>query len=160
MKQKSTLFLKAVIVIFGLAVLALCVFALPTLFHGPVAAYPGMPYAETFIGIIMYAAAIPFYIALYQGFKLLNYIDANKAFSEWSVKSLGIIKYCAIAVSVLYFGMLPFLYPMVQVEDSPGLMLFATVFATAPLVIAVFAAVLQKLLRSAIDLKSENDLTV
>ena len=39
-------------------------------------------------------------------------------------------------------------------------MILGLVVAGAPLVIAVFAAVLQRLLRNAIDMKSENDLTV
>ncbi|MGH8412139.1 MAG: DUF2975 domain-containing protein [Pseudomonas sp.] len=34
------------------------------------------------------------------------------------------------------------------------------VLTFAPLAIAIFAAVIQKVLRSAIDIKSENDLTV
>ena len=41
----------------------------------------------------MYVAAIPFFVALYQAFKLLSYIDKNQAFSELSVKALKKIKY-------------------------------------------------------------------
>jgi len=50
--------------------------------------------------IIMYAAAIPFYTALYQAFKLLNYIDKNQAFSQISVKALMNIKRCAITIQI------------------------------------------------------------
>ena len=42
----------------------------------------------------------------------------------------------------------------------PGMIVIGLVLIFACLVIAVFAAVLQKLLRSAIDMKQEIDLTV
>ncbi|MGO4375941.1 DUF2975 domain-containing protein, partial [Paenibacillus sp. MCAF20] len=45
-------------------------------------------------------------------------------------------------------------------DDAPGIILVGMVLIFASLVIAVFAAVLQKLLKEAIDIKSENDLTV
>jgi ABC-type tungstate transport system substrate-binding protein len=52
------------------------------------------------------------------------------------------------------------LYPIADADDAPGLIIIGAAIACAPVVIAVFAAVLERLLQSAIDLKSENDLTV
>ena len=49
---------------------------------------------------------------------------------------------------------------MAEVDDAPGLILVGMVLIFASMVIAVFAAVLQRLLQEAIDIKSENDLTV
>jgi hypothetical protein len=40
----------------------------------------------------------PFFVALYQAFKVLGYIRQNKTFSQVTVKPLRIIKYCAIAI--------------------------------------------------------------
>ena len=108
----------------------------------------------------MYVSAIPFFVALYQAFKLLSYIDKNKAFSELSVKALKNIKYCAITISGLYVAVIPFFYIIAEVDDAPGLILIGMVFIFASFVIAVFAAVLQRLLQDAIDIKSENDLIV
>ncbi len=108
----------------------------------------------------MYATAIPFFFALYQAFKLLSYIDKNKAFSELSVKALKNIKYCAITISILYAVGMPFFYLIAEEDDAPGLIVIGLVIIFASMVIAVFAAVLQKLLKEAIDIKSENDLTV
>ena len=108
----------------------------------------------------MYASAIPFYFALYQAFKLLSYIDKNKAFSELSVKALKNIKYCAITISILYVLGMPLFYLMAERDDAPGIILIGLVIIFASMVIAVFAAVLQRLLQEAIDIKSENDLTV
>ena len=53
--------------------------------------YPDIAYIKYLVFINLYATAIPYYFALYQTFRLLNYIDKNNAFSELSVKALKIL---------------------------------------------------------------------
>lgn len=154
MKQGSTLFLKAVLVVLGLSGLAFCAIALPA---GISSDNTGL-YRPILIG--MYVPAIPFFIALFQTWKLLNYIDTNKAFSQASVLALKNIKYCALVFSALFIFGLPFIFNAADKDDAPGAIVIGLLLATAPLVIAVFAAVLQRLLQNAIEIKSENDLTV
>jgi hypothetical protein len=158
MKQRSTLFLKIAVFIIGTPVLTLCIFGLPWLANNPV--NPDYAHILYPILIIMYVSVIPFFVALYQAFKLLSYIDKNKAFSEISVKALNKIKYCAITISGLYVVGMPFFYILAELDDAPGIILIGLVVIFASMVIAVFAAVLQRLLQEAIDIKSENDLTV
>ncbi|CAM3105921.1 DUF2975 domain-containing protein [Filibacter tadaridae] len=160
MKQGSTLFLKAAVFLIGTPVLALCIFGLPMLAKEAAESNSVFVYVLYGILIIMYVSAIPFFVALYQAFKLLIYIDKNKAFSEISVKSLKNIKYCAITISGLYVAGMPFFYIFAEFDDAPGVILVGMLFIFAPMVIAVFAAVLQRLLQEAITIKSENDLTV
>src|SRR5678809_1642134 len=45
-----------------------------------------------------YLASIPFFVALYQAFKVLGYIGQNKAFSQATVKALRTIKFCALTI--------------------------------------------------------------
>ncbi|MFD1039421.1 DUF2975 domain-containing protein [Virgibacillus byunsanensis] len=158
MKRGTTLFLKIAVFLIGIPVLILSIFGLPWLANNPV----NPDYAHILYPILigLYGSVIPFFAALYQAFKLLSYIDKNKAFSELSVKSLQKIKFCAITISGLYVVMLPFVYLVAELDDAPGLIIIGTVPAFASLVIAVFAAVLQRLLQEAIDIKSENDLIV
>lgn len=102
---------------------------------------------------------MPFYYALYQTFHLLRSIDRNTAFSDISVKALKNIKICAIAISGLYVLGMPLFRLIARKLDPPvGFMGLAIIFAS--LVIAVFAAILQRLLQEAIHIKSENELTV
>jgi len=158
MKRSSTIFLKLAVFLMGLPVLALAVFGV---FH--VTNHPANPdYANILYPavLIMYLSILPFFVALYQAFNLLTYIDKNNAFSNLSVKALKKIKVCAITISGLYVLMLPFVYMVAEKDDAPGLILFGMIPIFASMVIAVFAAVLQKLLKEAINLKSENDLTV
>ncbi|MEC1685275.1 DUF2975 domain-containing protein [Bacillus mojavensis] len=155
----NTLFRIAVILI-GIPVLALCIFLVPEIANFAAELYPDISYLKYLVYIDLYAAAIPFYFALYQAFTLLSYIDRNKAFSELSVRALKKIKYCAITISLLLVAGMPFFYLIAEMDDAPGIILIELVLIFASMVIAVFAAVLQRLLQEAIDIKSENDLTV
>ncbi|PLS01805.1 DUF2975 domain-containing protein [Neobacillus cucumis] len=159
-KRGSTTFLKVIIFLAGIAVLALCIFLVPKIGNFAGELYPHFTYMKSLVLIDMYAAAIPFYFALYQAFKLLSYIDKNQAFSELSVKALKKIKFCAITISTLYLLGMPLYYLMAKKVDPPSIIPIGLVIIFASKVIAVFAAVLQRLLQEAINIKSENDLTI
>lgn len=158
MKQYSTIFLRIAVIIIGIPVLALCIFGLYWLTKNPT----NPNYAHILYPVIIgiYVSAIPFFGALYQALRLLSYIDKNKAFSELSVKALRNIKYCANIISIVYVVILPFVYLVAEKDDAPGLIIMGMVPIFASMAIGVFAAVLQRLLQDAIDIKSENDLTV
>lgn len=160
MKRGSTLFLKATVILMGIPVLALCVFVIPKIAELAADLYPEMSSIKYLVMIDLYATAIPFYFALYQAFKLLSFIDRNIAFSEFSVRALMKIKYSAIVYSGLYVLGMPLFYMVGERDDAPGVILIGMLLVFAPLVVAVFAAVLQMLLQDAIEIKSENDLTV
>ncbi|MCU5299725.1 DUF2975 domain-containing protein [Bacillus paranthracis] len=160
MKQGSTLFLKTAVILMGIPVLAMCIFLVPKIGNFTAELYPDIAYIKYLVFINLYATAIPYYFALYQTFKLLNYIDKNNAFSELSVKALKNIKYSALAISVLYVLGMPLFYLVAERDDAPGIIVIGMIIIFASMVIAVFAAVLQRLLKDAIDIKSENDLTV
>ena len=158
MERGTTLFLKVAIFLIGITVLAMCVFLLPWLANDTAEMYPEFAYLQYPILIGLYITAIPFFIALYQALKLLNYIGNNNAFSELSVKALKHIKYCAVTISILY--VIGIIFLISQNASHPGIVLIGlTIFFTS-VVIAVFTAVLQKLLKNALEIKSENDLTV
>ena len=154
MKRGSTIFLKGVVILIGLIVLALCIFGLPRI----IGSINMGGYDPILLG--MYVTAIPFYIALYQALKLLSYIDRNIVFSDLSVKALNYIKYSAITISALYVAGMPYIYYVANEDDAPGVILIGLVIIFASFVIATAAAVFQRLLQNAIDIKSENDLTV
>lgn len=159
MKQFTTHFLKLAVIFIGIPVLALCIFFVPKLAFA-VSDFLKINYLKYIIYTILYGGAIPFYFALYQVFKLLSYIDKNKAFSELSVIALKKIKYCAISICSIHLLGLPLFYFVADKDDAPGLIFVGTVIPFASMVITVFAAVLERLLQEAINIKSENDLTV
>ncbi|MCT1902942.1 DUF2975 domain-containing protein [Oceanobacillus sojae] len=158
MKRGTTVFLKITVLLIGATVLALCIFLLPWLANYSVKMFPEYAYLQYPVLIGLYVTAIPFFIALYQALRLLSCIDNNNAFSELSVKALQNIKYDAIVISALYIiGAVSLLLLNAL---HPGIALIGLTIILASAVIAVFAEVLQRLLRNALDMKSENDLTV
>jgi hypothetical protein len=159
-KRGSTLLLKAAVCAIGIATLAICIFGVPSIGRGIVAEFPGGPYSPLAITIVLYLTAIPFFIALGQTLRILHLIDKNNAFSQASLKALRCIKYCGIVIGVLYALGLPLFLHIAESDDAPGVMVVGMIIAAAPIVIGVFAAVLERLLENAIDIKSENDLVV
>ena len=113
-------------------------------------------YWDPFIAYI-YVASIPFFVALYQAFKLLGYIGQNKAFSPSSVKALRTIKYCAIIQSILIVMAALYIRISVKDDDPAGFIAVGIVATFISIVIATVAAVFEKLLQSAVDIKSESE---
>jgi len=165
MKKISTIFLQVVVVLIGIAALAIMI-RFP-LTEGRAANLDLFSiYADPFI-IYGYLASIAFFVALYQAFKLLGYIRQNKVFLFNSVKALRNIKYCAIVLSVLiviaaiYIRISFALHAEGAQDDDPaGFIAVSIVAAFISIVVATAAAVFEKTLQSAAYIKSENDLTV
>ncbi|MGA9225768.1 MAG: DUF2975 domain-containing protein [Mesobacillus sp.] len=158
--KRETFFLKVVVFLMGLPVLALSIFVLPEIAEFFAELNPKLDFLQYPFLIGLYVTVLAFFAALYQTLRLLSYIDKNEAFSDLSVMALKKIKYCAITISALFVIFMPLIYLMAEVDDAPGIILIGLVIIFGSMVIAVFAAVLQKLLKNAIDIKSENDLTV
>lgn len=154
MKQGATIFLRGTVLLIGAIVLALCIFVLPQ----AISSDNTGNYRPILLG--MYIPAIPLFVALYQTLKLLRYIDKDKVFSDASVSALKYIKSCALIISTLFAAGMPYIFYVADKDDAPGVAALGFVIIFASFVIAVAAAVFQRLLQNAIDIKSENDLTV
>ncbi|MED4599032.1 DUF2975 domain-containing protein, partial [Bacillus subtilis] len=121
MNRMSTIFLKIALVLIGIPILALCIFLVPKVANYSAELFPNIAYIKYLVFIYLYVTAIPFYFALYQAFKLLSYIDKNKAFSGLSVRALKNIKYCAVTISIFYAAGMPVFYLMAEIDDAPGI---------------------------------------
>lgn len=150
MKDKYILFLRITLILIAMPVLILCVFWVPTM----------MGYLPNIVVVILYLTALIYFYALSNASNILTRIDKKDVFSNISLNLLTKIKYSAIAIYMLYVITLPFLYPIAEVDDAPGLLAFPLIIIFASIVISVFAAVLEKLLAEVIKLKNENDLTI
>src|SRR3972149_10254973 len=158
MKKGSTLFLKVVILLIAIGALIGMLWFPQT--EGRATNLDLISiYADPLI-IYTYIASIPFFIGLYQAFKLLNLIDANKAFSQGAVNTLKNMKFASL--SLIGFIALAEVYIrfFVHGDDPAGPTAIGILASFAAAVIATAAAVFQKNLQNAVDLKSENDLTV
>ena len=156
MKKISTIFLQVVVVLIGIAALAIMI-RFP-LTEGRAANLDLFSiYADPFI-IYGYLASIAFFVALYQAFKLLGYIRQNKLFLFNSVKALRNIKHSAIVLSVLiaiaaiYIRISFALHAEGAQDDDPAGFIAVSIVATfISIVVATAAAVFEKTLQSAVD---------
>lgn len=158
MKKGSTLFLKFVIFLLAIGALAGLIWFPQT--EGRSANLDLFSiYADPFI-IYIYIASIPFFVGLYQAFRLLNLIDGNKAFSQAAVNTLRNMKFAALILIGAIIVAMVFIRFFANGDDSAGPTALGIVATFAVGVIATAAAVFQRLLQNAVDIKSENDLTV
>ena len=158
MKFGATLFLRVVLVLFGIGALALLLWEPHLEGRNAHATVFEIYFKDPFLAYA-YVAAIPFFVGLYQGFKVLGYAGRNKEFSPSAVRSVRTIKYCAIAIIgfvaigevIIMFG---------NSDDRAGGVVMGAFFFFASIVVATATAVLERALQNAVDMKSENDLTV
>ena len=158
MKRSSTTFLQTVLVLIGVGALAVMLWephiegrnAHATLFE--------IYFKDPFLAYA-YIASIPFFVGLYQTFKVLVYVRENKTFSQATVKALRTIKYCAITIIGFVAAGLIFLVSADK-DDRPAGVFMRILITFASVVIATAAGMFERILQNAVDLKSENDLTV
>src|SRR5258706_10306754 len=158
MKKGSTLFLKVVILLIAIGALMWLIWFPQT--EGRATNLDLISiYTDPFI-IYGYIASIPFFFGLYQAFKLLNLIDAKKAFSQGAVNTLKNMKFASLSLIGFIVLALFYIRFFVHGDDPAGPTMLGIIVTFAVIVIATACAVFQKLLQNAVDMKSENDLTV
>ena len=159
MKKISITFLQVVIVLIG--IVALIVMIRFPMTEGRAKNLDLFSiYFDPFI-LYGYASSIAFFVALYKAFKLLGYIGQNKLFSPTSVKTLRSIKYCAIILSILIVTAGLYIMIFHHKDDDPaGFLAMCIIVTFISIAVATAVAVLEKLLQNAVDMKSENDLTI
>jgi hypothetical protein len=158
MKKTSIIFLQIVIALIGAGALALLLWephlegvnAHATLFE---------MYSDPFI-VLVYIGSIPFFTALYQAVKVLGYVGQNKVFSQPAVKALRNIKYCALAIIGFVAAEETFIMLNHGNDDAAGGIFMGLLVTFGSIVIAAAAAMFERILQKAVDIKSENDLVV
>ena len=157
-KRGSTTFLKVIIFLIGIAVLAVCIFLLPEAARRDAIERPG-DYSLYPLLVCAYGICITFSVALYQVFKLLTYIEKNNAFSELSLQSLKVVKKCAF--TVIFFILLAIVYLRVHAQftgdDAAGPISLSLMGILVTSIIAAIVDALQKPLKNLPDIKSKND---
>ena len=160
MKRVSTNFLQVVIALLGVGVLALLLWEPHLEGRNVNATLFEIYFKDPFLAYI-YLAFVPFFVGLYQAFKILGYARRNEIFSQHSVRALRIIKYGAMTTALFIVGAEAYIFIFVRGTDdvAGGVMMGAfIIFVSA--IIATAAAVFERILQNAVEIKSENDLTV
>src|SRR5262245_48257668 len=159
MKRSSTIFLQGVVILIGIGALALLLWEPQVEGRNAHATNFEIYFKDPFLALA-YTGSIPFFIALYQAFKVLGYVRQNKTFSQTTVKRLRTIKYCA--VTIIGFVAVEEIFIMLNhgSDDPAGGVFIGILITFGSIVVATAAAVCERILQNAVDIKSENDLTV
>ncbi|MEZ5014403.1 MAG: DUF2975 domain-containing protein [Chitinophagales bacterium] len=108
-----------------------------------------------------YATSVGFFVALLKVFKLLGAIGRDELFTLASVKKVRSMKYCAIIVGVMVIGAGVYIRLFHDPADDPaGFLGMSFLGAFVSAVVAIALSVFEKVLQRAVDMRSENDLTI
>ena len=154
MKRVSTIFLQVVIALLGVGVLAALLWEPQVEGRNVHATQFEIYFKDPFLAYI-YLAFVPFFVAIYQAFKLLGYARRNEIFSQPSVRALRIIKYCAMTTALFIVGAEAYIFIFVRGTDdvAGGVMMGAfIIFVSA--IITTAAAVFERILQNAVEIKS------
>jgi hypothetical protein len=160
MKRGSTIFLQMVVLLFGIGVLVFLLWE-PHLEGRNVNSTLFEIYFKDPFLAYLYLAFVPFFVGLYQGFRILGFAGRNEIFSQRSVKALRIIKYCALITAIFIVGAEAYIFIVISgTDDIAGGVMMGVFVILACAVVGTAAAVFERILQNAVDIKSENDLTV
>ena len=158
MKKRSlvlpTIFLRAVIVLIGIGALALLLWEPHIEGRNAHATVFEIYFKDPFLAYA-YLGSIPFFVAVYQTFKVLGYIGQNKAFSQATLKALRTIKLCALATIVFVAGAELFIMLHTS-DDRAGGVFIGALITFGSVVIATAAAMFERILQNALDTESNS----
>lgn len=92
--------------------------------------------------------------------RLVKTFPSKETFTKKSLKLSSKIRSCLLCITILAFGILPKFYQIADMSDSPGILLIAFVLLFIPFFIYILSSILIDLLKQAIYLKNNYDLTV
>lgn len=160
MKRGSTIFLQIVILLLGAGVLAFLLLVPQVEGRNVNATFFEIYFKDPFLAYI-YLAFVPFFVGLYQGFRILGYARRDEIFFPRSVKALRIIKFCALTTAIFIIGAEIYIFIFVRgTDDTAGGVMMGVFVILACAVVGTAAAVFERILQNAVDIKAENDLTV
>src|SRR6476659_6896377 len=99
MNRASTVFLQIVIFLLGAGFLAALLWEPQVEGRNVNATQFEIYFKAPFLAYI-YLAFVPFFVGIYQAFKMLGYARRDEVFSPRAVRALRIIKYCALTTAL------------------------------------------------------------
>jgi hypothetical protein len=151
-KQIPILFLQAVTVLVGVAALLFMLWEPHLEGRNADATFFEVYFNDLFLAYI-YLASLPFFVALYQVCRILQYIGQNKLLSQETVAAFKKIKYCAFTVAGAIFAADAYLVLAARTngEDAAGAIMLGLIITCASITAGVAAGVLEGALRDALQ---------
>lgn len=158
MRRGSILFLRGVLVLIGIGAAAFLLWEPQTEGRNASATAFAIYFEDPFLAYI-YIASVPLFVGLYQGFKVLGYVGQDVMLSPDAVRRMRAIKHCAMVIIGFVAGA-ELLIVLQNNDDPQGGFFLGVLIVFISTVVVTATSVIERTLQSAVDIKSENDLTV
>ncbi len=139
-----------VLVIFFISALVIVMILLPFIFNKYGGLYGSLTISSVWAKVFLYFTAVPFMALLIMTKKIVNNIKRNDPFCLSNVTALNIISICAFTDFILYAIGTAVIFRS----------LLPLTLAIAAFMVGLTSLVLAQLVKEAIKIKQENDLTV
>lgn len=146
MKRNPTIFLQIVIILIGAGALAFLLWEPHIEGRNAHATVFEIYFNDPFLAYA-YIASIPFFMALYQAFRILGYAGQNKVFSQATLKALRTIKYCAIVV-IGFVAIGEFFILLDESDDRAGGIFMGVLITFGSIIIATTVTLLEQILQN------------
>ena len=150
MKRSFLLYLMNILVIMFIVIMGLTLITLPFIVDKYVELTGKIINDSLWVKIFLYLTAIPFTALLIMVKKLVNNILRKDPFCQSSITALNITSICAFLDFILYAFGTAFL-----LKD-----LISLVFTIAAFMIGLTSLILSQIVKAALAIKQENDLTI
>ena len=159
MEQKSlSIWLKIILVGVGVCGLLVYFVVVPSCGNTLLYSYPEYAYRYWPWLIFIWVTALPFYAALFLGWKIAVNIGLDRSFSRDNARYLKWIAWLA-ALDAIYFFIGNFVM-LFSDKSHPGVMLLSLLVVFAGVAVAAVAGALSHLVQKAAVLQEQNDLTI
>ncbi|MEN9524490.1 MAG: hypothetical protein RL536_559 [Candidatus Parcubacteria bacterium] len=97
--------------------------------------------------VYAYIGSIPFFVVLYNAFKVLGYVRQDKVFSDSTFKALRTIKYCAVII--ICFAIVGEIFIMLNTsDDRAGGVFMGVLVVSGSILIVAIAETFEQVLQS------------
>jgi len=153
MKRASTIFLQIVIALVGIGVLAALLWEPQVEGRNVNATQFEIYFKDPFLAYI-YLAFVPFFVGLYQAYRIMGYVRRDEIFLPRSVRAFRIIKFGALITAILILGALAYIFIFVRgTDDIAGGVAMGVFIILVSAIAATSASVFERILQKAVERK-------
>jgi hypothetical protein len=154
MKKALLIFLKILIILIGIGAVVFLIWEPQVEGVNANATNFEIYFKDPFLAFA-YIASIPFFIALYQAFKVLQLAGRNEMYSQMSVNAVRTIKKCALAIiGFAIIGEIIILLNADKSDDAAGGIMMGVFIILSSIVVATAAAKFARMLQSRLEIKA------
>jgi len=157
MKRRATLLLRLMLVLIGAGALTFLLWEPHIEGRNANATVFAIYFKDPFLAYA-YVGSTPFFIGLYQAFKVLGHAGNNNEFSPMAVRSVRTIKYCAFAL-IGFVAVGEIFIVLGESDDRAGGVFMGILITFASIVVAIAMRLFERALQCRMHAQSRNEST-